>query len=228
MGIGAQINVIRDNSRQRAIRNYHMPKKAIQLVDKTQMHNILPHNGEIYFIPDFLNKKEADHYLKILLHAIKWEQQSIKIFGRQVPQPRLTAAFADEGVVYGYSGLQLDASAWTPELLEIKSKIQSFSNETFNTALLNLYRNGRDSMGWHRDNEKELGKEPVIASLSLGATRKFLLREKATKSGLISLSLTHGSLILMRGKSQQYWEHSVPKTVGEAGERVNVTFRRVH
>ena len=156
-----------------------------------------------------------------------WQQQAIKIFGKSVMQPRLTAAFADKGVKYGYSGISLDAQEWTPELLLIKSRAELFSATTFNTALLNFYRNGNDSMGWHRDNEKVLGPQPVIASVSLGAIRKFQLRTYSGKKERLTLSPASGSLIVMNGESQHYWEHALPKSKSVLLPRLNITFRRV-
>lgn len=143
-------------------------------------------------------------------------------------QPRLTAWYADAGKTYSYSGITMPGTEWTKTLLQIKTAVEKTSGVSFNSALLNLYRNGQDSMGWHRDNEKELGLNPVIASLSFGAERIFQLREYASKSNLKSLSLSHGSFLLMRGETQPYWEHRVPKTNKVHATRINITFRRVN
>jgi alkylated DNA repair dioxygenase AlkB len=189
--------------------------------------SLLPYQGEALFFPGFLAQTEADRLFRFLLDHISWQQQSIRIFGRSVMQPRLTASFADEGVSYVYSGIALASETWNPELADLKRRIEKATGCTFNTALLNLYRDGNDSMGWHRDNERELGPEPVVASLSLGATRRFLLREYHNKSNRIAVELSHGSLLLMRGECQEYWEHSVPKTKSVTEERINITFRQV-
>ncbi len=189
------------------------------------MQNLLPYKAEVYFYPKLFSA-DAQHYYFQLLEETPWKQMPIKIFGREVMQPRLTAWYGDRS--YAYSGLKLDPLPWTVSLLEVKQKVEQISKCTFNSALLNLYRDGKDSMGWHRDNEKNLGKDPVIASVSFGATRKFQLRDYATKSDLITLQLSNGSLLIMSGETQQYWEHAVPKTSVQLPPRINITFRHVH
>lgn len=191
------------------------------------MQNLLPYRGEAYFYPDFFTREESDRLYQHLLSQVSWKQMPIKIFGREIMQPRLTAWFADKDVKYTYSGLTLTAFEWTDTLLEIKQHVEKVSGAMFNSALLNLYRDGKDSMGWHRDNEKELGRNPVVASVSFGATRQFKLRDYGTKNNVVSLDLKHGSFLWMQGETQHYWEHSVPKTNREIGERINVTFRLV-
>lgn len=140
-------------------------------------------------------------------------------------QPRLTALYGDADKSYGYSGIVMQPNVWTRELKEIKLAVEKKSGHTFSVALLNLYRDGNDSMGWHRDNEKELGKDPVIASVNFGAKRRFQLREYITKSNLRNLDLTQGSLLVMQGESQHHWEHRVPKTSRFTEPRINITFR---
>jgi alkylated DNA repair dioxygenase AlkB len=189
--------------------------------------NLLPRNGTADFHKEFLSQRDADFYFKSLRTDVQWKQEKIRIFGREIQQPRLTASFADRGVEYSYSGLKLKSSDWTDELLELRRRVKEASGFDFNTALLNLYRDGKDSMGWHRDNEKELGCNPPVASISLGATRQFQLRYHSTKDSLITIELTHGSLLLMSGSTQHYWEHRVPKTNTLVGERINITFRQV-
>jgi alkylated DNA repair dioxygenase AlkB len=189
--------------------------------------DLLPHHGYAVLNPDFLSPVEADALFGALLTGCEWKQQPVVIFGKKVLQPRLTVAFADEGVVYRYSGTELFQHKWTESLAVLKRRVEEFSGHTFNTALLNLYRDGRDSMGWHRDNERVLGDSPFIASVSLGAVRKFQFREYKTKSDLISVEPPHGSLMLMGGECQQFWEHRVPKTTARVGERINLTFRSV-
>jgi alkylated DNA repair dioxygenase AlkB len=189
----------------------------------TETHNFLPHHGEVFYFPSFLDRSEADKYLESLTKKIQWQQYTIRIFGKSVLQPRLSAWYGDKD--YAYSGKSLPASGWTNELLELKEKIESFSGKLFNSVLLNLYRNGNDSMGWHRDNEKELGPDPVIASLSLGAERDFKLRDYLTKKEVVTLQPVHGSLILMQGSTQTFWEHSLPKTKKAKEPRLNLTFR---
>lgn len=143
-------------------------------------------------------------------------------------QPRLTAWYGDAGKDYSYSGITMQPLAWTDTLMAIKQSADKVAGVSFNSALLNLYRDGKDSMGWHRDNEKELGTNPVIASVSFGAPRRFLLRHYTDKKLVREIVLTHGSLLLMRGETQHYWEHSIPKTAKPAGSRINITFRIVH
>lgn len=187
--------------------------------------NILPSNGEVFYYPDFFSMEESDLYFQHLLNDVPWKQEPIVIFGKQIMQPRLTAFYGDLGKDYGYSGIRMASHFWTPELSEIKQKIEKVSGVAFSGALLNYYRDGNDSMGWHRDNEKELGKRRVIGSVSFGASRIFQFRAYATKKSLQSLRLAHGSFILMRGESQQCWEHRVPKEPKVNSGRVNITFR---
>jgi alkylated DNA repair dioxygenase AlkB len=187
--------------------------------------NLLPHGGTVFYYPDFLTQNEADHYFKTLKEKTDWQQYTIRIFGKQVLQPRLSAWVGDKN--YAYSGKSLTAAAWSTDLLELKSRLQKFLSENFNSVLLNLYRDGSDSMGWHRDNEKELGQEPVIASLSFGAEREFRLRDHQTKKEIIKITPQHGSLIVMKGQTQTNWEHGLPKTAKIKSERINLTFRHI-
>jgi len=190
--------------------------------------NILPHPGEGLFYPGFFDKQESDTYLKYLLDDIPWIQEPVTLFGRSVMQPRLTAFFGDRGMKYAYSGLSMQAEEWTPPLLRIKEKVEAKCNAAFNVCLLNLYRDGKDYMGWHRDNERSLGPLPVIASLSFGEVRLFQFRHYVEKIPVISLELEHGSMVLMKGETQKYWEHRLTKTTLPAGPRINLTFRFVH
>jgi alkylated DNA repair dioxygenase AlkB len=189
--------------------------------------NLLPCRGQVIYVPDFLSPPEADWFFSALLNGVKWTQQPVRIFGREVLQPRLTAWFADAFESYRYSGTTINAIPWLPEILDLKERAGSIAGATFNSALLNYYRDGNDSVGWHRDNEKELGHNPVICSVSLGAPRKFQMREHMNKSTKVELELSHGSLLLMRGETQHYWEHSVPKTKRQVAGRINITFRKI-
>lgn len=188
--------------------------------------NILPFDGEIFYFPDGLDADSKRLYFQAIKDETPWQQQSVKIFGKWIPEPRLTCFYGDAGKNYEYSGLRLEPLAWTPALLQLKNLAESYSGTLFNVALLNYYRDGKDSMGWHRDNEPELGTEPIIASFSLGAARKFSLRNFADKSVIQSIILEPGSLLVMGGKIQSCWEHCVPKT-SKAEERINITFRRI-
>ena len=196
-------------------------------MDITKTPNLIPRNGHVFLQTGFLGRQEGDRMFVVLSEASSWEQRPVKIFGRKIPQPRLTSFFADEGVVYTYSGLTLQGNGWNPGLKAVKERVESFTGEKFNSALLNLYRDGNDYMGWHRDNEKSLGDMPAVASVSLGATRVFQLREYETKKNLVSIELTHGSLLLMKGKTQGCWEHRLPKAPAVTNARMNITFRKI-
>lgn len=188
-------------------------------------NNLLPKDGEAIFFPDLFTPAESDHYLHSLQHDILWKQEPIIIYGKEIMQPRLTAWYGDEGKAYLYSGITMQPKPWTKALLEIKERIETIAMVHFNSALLNQYRDGKDSMGWHRDNEKELGINPVIGSVSFGASRKFMLRHYHDRSLKASVELSHGSFLLMRGKTQHCWMHSIPKTTKPLDMRINITFR---
>lgn len=183
------------------------------------------------YLPRFLSSHEADVLLATLWRELDWSQREITLFGRRVMQPRLVAWYGDAGAVYRYSGLEWTPLPWHPLLSDLKARLETAGRCRFNAVLANAYRDGRDSMGWHSDDEKELGDEPVIASLSLGATRRFLLRPRRRNTGdpggTIALALDHGSLLLMRGQSQQRFQHALPRTRRPAGLRINLTYRLV-
>jgi alkylated DNA repair dioxygenase AlkB len=181
-------------------------------------------NGEYLFYPDFFTKLESETYLQKLKTDIEWKQESMNMYGKQVAFPRLTAWYGDNDRPYSFSGITLAPKNWTKELLKIKEKIEAISKVVFNSVLLNRYRNGNDSISWHTDAEKELGRNPIIASVNFGATRKFQLRHIKTKEKL-EIELTNGSLLIMQGELQHYWQHQVPKTSQKVNERINLTFR---
>ncbi len=191
--------------------------------------NLLPKDGEVYLFPTFFSGEDSDRYFKTLLTEVPWKHEPIVLFGREIMQPRLTAWYGDSDENashrYSYSGITMQANPWTPTLLEMKRRIEPVTKTCFNGALLNQYRDGKDGVGWHRDSEKELGQNPVIGSVSLGATRTFRLRHKQEKNLTVSVDLAHGNFLLMRGSTQHYWEHCVPKTKRPIGTRVNITFR---
>lgn len=187
---------------------------------------VLP-NGEYIHILNFFNAEESNHFFRTLREKVEWKQESMNMYGRQLPFPRLIAWYGDDQKPYSFSGVTLDPSPWLTELLEIKERLEPIARVSFNRVLLNLYRDGRDSVGWHTDAEPTLGKNPVIASISFGATRKFQLRHMQTKEK-VELELTHGSLLIMRGEMQHFWQHQVPKTSRPVGERINLTFRVMH
>ncbi|MBD3883975.1 alpha-ketoglutarate-dependent dioxygenase AlkB [Phormidium tenue FACHB-886] len=184
-------------------------------------------NADVVFYPSFLNEQESDRYFTVLTQTIGWRQDCITIYGRSLPQPRLTAWYADPGKSYTYSNITMLPAPWTSTLLDLKAKVEAVSGVMFNSVLLNLYRNGNDSMGWHSDDESELGQNPVIGSLSLGGTRRFVLRHRFEQGLKHELELTSGSFLLMQGTTQHYWQHQVPKTKRAVAPRINLTFRMI-
>lgn len=189
--------------------------------------NVLPHQGETLFYHDFFSPDESDSYLQYLTYEIPWMQEPIVMFGKTLMQPRLTAFYGDQGMEYTYSGLTMKATRWTDRMQQLKERIEAKCGTVFNVCLLNYYRDGQDHMGWHRDNERSLGQVPLIASLSFGGTRIFQFRKYVEKMPVISLELDHGSLLLMKGETQRYWEHRVTKTTVAVRPRINLTFRTV-
>jgi alkylated DNA repair dioxygenase AlkB len=187
--------------------------------------NILPKDGEVKLFTNFFSIAESDYYFQHFLHHTNWTQEPIFIFGKKIMQPRLTAWYGDQDKKFGYSGIVMQNNPWTSELKAIKEKIEAVAQAKFTGALLNQYRSGADSMGWHRDNEAELGKNPIIASVSFGATRVFQFRHYENKKLKTSVELTHGSLLLMQKETQHYWEHAINKTAKPTGTRINLTFR---
>ncbi len=185
-------------------------------------------DADLSLFDHFFDESEADRLHRMLTTEVPWQQDRITVYGRTLDQPRLTAWHADPGKTYAYSGIRMHPRPWTPALLAIKARVEDAAQAVFNSVLLNLYRSGRDSVGWHRDDEPELGRNPVIASVSLGATRMFQMRHVARKDlGRIDIPLGHGSLLLMCGTTQHCWEHQVPKTARPVGPRINLTFRRI-
>ncbi len=195
--------------------------------DKPKLGLTKIENGEYLFYPDFFSKAQSDFFLQSLKKGIDWKQESMNMYGKQVNFPRLTAWYGDNNKPYSFSGITLEPKTWTKELIEIKEKIEPISKVVFNSVLLNLYRSGNDSISWHTDAEKELGKNPVIASVNFGATRKFQLRHNETKEKF-EIELTHGSLLIMQGELQHFWQHQVPKTSKVVNERINLTFRVIN
>lgn len=181
-------------------------------------------NGEYLYVQNFLTTEESSLYFNSFLKEIEWKQESMNMYGKEINFPRLTAWYGENDKPYTFSGITLKPHHWTKSLLNIKSKIEPLAETSFNSVLLNLYRDGNDSISWHTDAEKELGTNPIIASVNFGATRKFQLRHKETKEK-IELQLSHGSLLIMGGQLQHYWQHQVPKTKQAVKERINLTFR---
>lgn len=185
-------------------------------------------DADLVYIENFFSKEEADSLYTELLNDTKWLETKITVYNKEYDTPRLTAWYGDTGTSYTFSGNKMDPFPWTKDLLFIKEKIDKEAGEIFNSVLLNLYRTGRDSVGWHRDNEKEFGTNPIIASVSFGETRPFHLKHKFKKEiEKVIIPLTHGSLLIMKGKTQHYWEHQIPKTAKDIRPRINLTFRIV-
>jgi alkylated DNA repair dioxygenase AlkB len=182
-------------------------------------------DGDVVLCEAFFSKEESEMFFERLQDEAKWKQERIKLYGKPIDIPRLTAWYGEPGKVYTYSGVRMEPEPWTPSLLAMKDKIEPVSGVLFNSALLNLYRRGQDSVSWHSDDEPELGPAPVIGSVSLGATRTFQFRHKVEKGLRLTVELTHGSYLLMKGATQECWQHQVPKTKREVGRRINLTFR---
>ena len=184
-------------------------------------------NSEISLNQKHFDSEIAANLLRDLTEEIPWVQNKIRFYGRESLVPRLESWHGDEGMSYTYSGIKMDAKPWTKNLLKIKESIEPIAMTTFNSVLINYYRDGKDRVAWHSDDEKELGKNPVIASVSLGAERKFKLRHKKYKENQLKheVFLQNGSLLLMSGPTQHHWLHEVPRTAKPIGPRINLTFR---
>ncbi|MGN7723539.1 alpha-ketoglutarate-dependent dioxygenase AlkB family protein [Chitinophaga sp. 22620] len=191
------------------------------------MNNLLPVDGEAVLYPALFTREESDRYLQLLQETINWKQEPVTLFGKTVMQPRLTAWYGDEGKAYSYSGITMHPQPWTDALLAIKARVEAAAGHEFNSALMNFYRNGQDSMGWHRDNESSLGLNPVIGSVSFGAVREFQFRHYMNRSLKRAVLLTHGSVLIMAGATQHFWQHALPKTAKPLGARINITFRKI-
>ena len=183
-------------------------------------------DADISLHENFFSQAESDDLYESLAHNIKWQHDQIKIFGKLVEQPRLTAWYGDLRFSCNYSGISMSPQPWNEDLLSIKRRVESQVNLSFSNCLLNFYRTGKDSMGWHQDNEKELGQNPAIASVSFGATRPFQLKHVKNKAlKKVDIPLSHGSLLVMKGTTQHYWKHQIPKTTRQIEPRINLTFR---
>lgn len=216
-------------------------------------YRILILNGELLYVGRFFDKRisdrsieyfqendrldwrrvqwedlEPDELEEIQFTNIKWKQDYINLYGKRIALPRLTSWYGNGGKAYTYSGITSVPNEWNKGLLYMKQRIEEFSNASFNSVLLNWYRNGEDYLGWHVDDEKELGKNPIIASANFGETRDFLVKKNDDKSKKLVLPLKRGTLLVMRGEMQHHWQHSVPKRKRIKGSRFNLTFRHIH
>ena len=219
--------------------------------EATKVFRISIPDGAIIYAEQFFDTKFSDHAMDYLLANkndlhwqttdwrayekekistinftnISWQHDQIRLFGKQVYVPRYSSWHGDAGKTYTYSGLTQAAKAWNEGLLNIKEKIEGLAGVRFNSVLLNWYRDGQDSMGWHADDEKELGKNPVIGSVNFGATRRFVIRRIDDKKEKVEFPLQHGTLLIMKGAMQHHWQHAVPKERKVKGDRINLTFR---
>lgn len=188
--------------------------------------NILPYDGEAIYFESLIVPEVASAFLNLLIDNAGWRQDEIIMFGKRIVTSRKVAWYGDAGLPYTYSKTTRHALPWIKELLDIKTLVENICDQTFNSCLLNMYHDGSEGMGWHSDNEKELGDRPFIASLSLGAARRFVFRHKNTgeKSEIL---LANGSLLLMSGETQSHWVHSLPKSTKVKDVRVNLTYRNI-
>ncbi len=184
-------------------------------------------DAELLIDPSWLAPARASHLMATLREGLDWEVHRIRMFGRWVDSPRLSSWIGDEGAGYVYSGARFEPRPWHPAMAELRSELRSALGIDFNSALANWYRDGRDAMGWHSDDEPELGRRPVIASISLGASRRFALKHRRDALQKLTIELPHGSLLLMRGDTQANYRHALPRTTRAVADRINLTFRQI-
>jgi alkylated DNA repair dioxygenase AlkB len=195
-------------------------------LSKDYSQNLLPENGTALYMPKVFDEISSANLMNILLESLAWEADQLIMFGKRITTRRKVAWVGDPNCSYTYSGVTKNPQTWTTELLEIKTKVEKISQIEFNSCLLNLYLDGNDGMGWHSDNEKELDPHAPIASLSLGAKRKFAFRHKVD-GRTVSLFLEDGSALIMHTPTQEYWNHSLLKTKAVTDPRINLTFRKI-
>ena len=188
--------------------------------------NILPQDGIALYYDKIVNDDEVKQLYDALLNNIHWENERVVMFGKEIITKRKVAFFSDPSITYRYASKTKIGLPWTDSLLTIKNRVESITKESYNACLLNLYHNGEESMGWHSDNEKEIITNSSIASLSLGASRKFSFKHKETKE-TASIVLASGSLLLMKGECQTHWLHRLPPTKKTSEPRINLTFRTI-
>lgn len=187
---------------------------------------VLHKDGLVNYYGKILAYQEANQYLDLLMQNILWKNDEVILFGKHIVTKRKTAWYGDSDYLYAYSNITKQALPWTKELSGLKQMVEEFAGVKFNSCLLNLYHNGNEGMGWHSDDEKSLGKNNTIASLSFGAERKFLFKHKQTRQ-IISFVLEHGSLLIMKAATQRNWLHSLPKCKNIVQPRINLTFRTI-
>ncbi|MBC5841084.1 alpha-ketoglutarate-dependent dioxygenase AlkB [Flavobacterium sp. F-380] len=189
--------------------------------------NLLPKDGTVLYYGPVVSIAQANYYLNTFLETIEWKNDEAVIFGKRIITKRKVAWYGDTTYSYTYSKTTKEALPWTPELLQLKKIIEEKTGETYNSCLLNLYHSGDEGMGWHSDGEKELKKNGAIASVSLGAERKFAFKHKETKE-VVSHVLAHGSVLVMKDETQTYWLHRLPPSTRVQKPRVNLTFRTIN
>jgi alkylated DNA repair dioxygenase AlkB len=196
------------------------------LLNNDTISNILHTDGTVNYYGKILSSGEANQYFDLLMQSVLWKNDEVVIFGKHIVTRRKAAWYGDSDYLYTYSNTTKQALAWTKELSDLKQIVEEYVETKFNSCLLNLYHNGNEAMGWHSDDEKSLGKNNTIASLSLGAEREFLLKHKQTKR-IASVVLEHGSLLIMKDATQANWLHSLPKSKNVTQPRINSTFRKI-
>ena len=194
------------------------------MTEKQEFH--LP-DAHLIYIPEYFSEHEANLYFSRLRKNTIWQEDNITIFGKTYKQPRLTALYGTSKRPYSYSNITMFPNPFTKDLMDIKRKVETFTNYQFNSVLLNLYRSGNDSNGWHADNEKELGTNPVITSVTFGEERPFHFKHRTLANEKYKIILQHGSLLIMSGAMQHHWVHQIAKTKRQIGERINLTFRKL-
>ena len=198
----------------------------MSLFNEDRINSLLHKDGKVNYYGKVLAFGEADQYFDLLMQNILWENDEVVIFGKHIVTKRKAAWYGDSGYLYTYSNTTKKALAWTKELSDLKQMVEELAGAKFNSCLLNLYHNGSEGMGWHSDDEKSLGKNNTIASLSFGAERKFSFKHKHTKQ-TVSIVLEHGSLLIMKDTTQANWLHSLPKSKDVTRPRINLTFRTI-
>lgn len=196
----------------------------MKLFNDDPQQNLLPYEGQVQYFGKIMDTQEADRYFDQLSTDIEWKNDEARIFGKHFITKRKVAWYGDRNFSYTYSNATKQALPWTKELLELKERVEQLAGTAFNSCLLNLYHDGSEGMAWHSDDEKSLGKDTTIASLSFGAERKFAFRHKQSKE-TVSLNLEHGSLLIMAGSTQTHWLHRLPPTTKVHTPRINLTFR---
>ena len=202
-----------------------MQKSQIQLFTR-QTYNLDLEGADIEYYPEFIADEPAWCLFEHLRKNMAWRQETIRLYDKSYLVPRLSCWMGDDSLDYAYSNMTMRSTAWSNAVYELLQKVQTVTGHKFNSVLLNYYRDGQDSVGWHSDDEPELGSNPVIASLSLGANRDFHLKHKSKPLQRRSITLEHGSLLLMQGATQHNWQHQLPKRAKAQG-RVNLTFRTI-